>query len=485
MHRVVSRYRKLLGCIASCFAMSQVVAADPGEAGPAAVETAERFPVLPSNRDEERRNAYGQITYIWQKKDSFPAAYTNLDRSPNSLLPQKERTYTFTATAFLGLRAWQGGEIYLAPEVIAELPPSELHGMGGSIPNGELEKNGARYPTLYRSRLFLRQTWNLGGESTRTESGPMQLAGSTNSRRFVLTAGNLAVIDIFDRNAFAGDVRRQFIGMNFMTHAAFDFAADARGYSWGLIGEYYHDDWAFRAGRFIGPRHPNQLQLDFSVMNFYGDNVEVEHKHRLYGRPGKVRFLVYRNVENMGRWDDAISTFLADPARNAATCTQFNYGSNNAGAPDLCWIRRKNTKVGAGVNLEQSITDDIGVFFRGMKADGRTEVYAYTSTDSSISLGTQIKGNRWRREGDYAGIGYAQNWLSASHVRYLSLGGVDGFIGDGRLTYKPERALEVYYNFRVSKSLWLTLDYQHVNNPAYNADRGSVTFYGGRVHAEF
>jgi hypothetical protein len=313
----------------------------------------------------------------------------------------------------------------------------------------------------------------------------MQLAGSADSRRFVLTAGNLSIIDIFDRNSYSGDVRQQFINMNFLTHAAYDFAADARGYSWGLAGEYYYDDWAFRLGRFLGPRDPNQLQLNYSIMNYYGDQLEIEHKHDLFGRPGKLRLLFYRHVENMGSWDDAIHAFESDPNKNATTCTSFNYGSGNASAPDLCWARKKNTKMGLGINLEQSIADDIGVFFRGMKSDGKTEVYAYTATDSSISMGTSIKGTRWGRARDSVGIGYAQNWLSTSHVKYLNMGGIDGFIGDGKISYKPEQVLEAYYNFNVNKYFWLTLDFQHVANPAYNSDRGPVSMYGVRVHAEY
>jgi high affinity Mn2+ porin len=120
-----------------------------------------------------------------------------------------------------------------------------------------------------------------------------------------------------------------------------------------------------------------------------------------------------------------------------------------------------------------------------MKSDGKTEVYAFTSADSSISFGSLIKGTGWGRPKDTAGAGYAQNWLSQLHVAYLNLGGIDGFIGDGRIGYKPERMFEAFYNINLNKYLWFTLDYQHVTNPAYNADRGPVNMYGIRVHAEF
>ena len=435
--------------------------------------------------EDDDWNAHGQATYIYHAKPPFSAVYTNLNGTPNSLVPSRERAWTTSATAFLGLKTWQGGELYVAPEMIAEVPLSGLRGLGGSVQNGELEKNGDSTPTFYRSRLFLRQTWRLGGEQRKVESAPMQLAKTEDSRRFVLTAGNLAIIDVFDRNAYASDVRQQFLNMNFLTYAAYDFDADARGYSWGVAGEYYYDNWAFRAGRFIGPRHPNQLQLNYSPFKYYGDQVELEHKHSIFGKEGALRLLAFRNVGNIGRWDEAISAFQSDPTRNATTCTGFNYGSANSGAPDLCWARHTNSKVGLGISGEQSVTDDIGVFFRAMKTDGKVEVQSFTSTDSSLSAGTVIKGVRWQRPGDSVGIGYARNWLSALHAEYLDMGGIDGFIGDGRLNYKPEQTLEAFYNFNVSRYFWLTLDYQYIANPAYNADRGPVKLYGIRLHAEF
>jgi high affinity Mn2+ porin len=435
--------------------------------------------------DEERWNAYGQATYIANKHDAFAARYTNLNGSPNSLSPDKERSWSATATAYLGVRPWRGGELFFVPEMIAQVAFSDLHGLGGSVQNGELEKTGFSHPIFYRSRLFLRQTWNFGGESAKVESAAMQLAKSADSRRFVLTAGNLAIIDIFDRNAVAGDIRQQFLSMNFATYAAYDFAADARGYSWGLAGEYYRDDWALRAGRFLVPRLPNQLELNHQLMKYYGDQIELERQHQFRGRPGKIQLLAYRNVALMGRWNDAIDALRADPGKTAANCTEFNYGSDNATAPDLCYVRGRHVKVGVGVSLEQSITDDIGVNLRAMKSDGRTEVDAFESADSSLALAALVKGVRWKRAQDSVGIGFAQNWISSAHANFLGMGGVDAFIGDGAIRNRPERAFEAYYNIGVTKFFWLTLDYQRVENPAYNADRGPVNIYGFRLHAEF
>jgi hypothetical protein len=434
---------------------------------------------------DERWNIYSQATYISSFKDRFSAAYSNLNGTPNSLDTKALYGFTATFTSYLGLKAWKGAEFYVAPEMISELPLSGLKGIGGSIQNFELQKNGSESSTWYLSRSIYRQTLSFGGTSSEVKSAPMQLGGTVDSRRFVFTGGTFSILDIFDKNTYAADLRRQFLNMAFLTNAAYDFAADARGYTTGFVGEFYYDDWAFRFGRIAGPKDPNDLPVNFNILKYYGDQIELEHKHSIQGQPGAIKLLAYRNRERMGRFSDAITAFQADPNKNATTCTTYNYDSSNPNAPDLCWARKPNIKMGIGINLEQGITEDIGVFFRGMYSDGKTEVYSYTSSDRSLSFGAAMKGLRWGRGKDTLGIGYAQSWISNEHAAYLNMGGVDGFIGDGKINYKPEQVVDIYYQCHVFSSTWLTADYQHLANPAYNADRGPVDIYGARVHFEF
>jgi hypothetical protein len=348
-----------------------------------------------------------------------------------------------------------------------------------------MQKNGAVHSTWYLSRAIYRQTLSLGGTHTEVKSGPMQLGGAVDSRRFVFTAGTFSILDIFDKNTYAGDLRRQFLNMAFLTHASYDFAADARGYTTGLAGEFYFDDWAFRFARIAGPKDPNDLPKEFNILKYYGDQIELEHKHIIKQQPGAVKLLAYRNRERMGRFSDAISAYQANSNHNATTCTGYNYESNNASAPDLCWSRKPDIKMGIGINMEQGITEDLGVFFRGMISDGKTEVYSYTSSDQSMSFGAILKGLRWGRGKDSLGIGYAQSWISNYHASYLNMGGIDGFIGDGKINYKPEQVVDIYYQWHVISSVWVTMDYQHLANPAYNSDRGPVDIYGARLHLEF
>jgi high affinity Mn2+ porin len=437
--------------------------------------------------NDEDWNAYGAITDIWTQKFGFHARYTNsfLTMGPTSLITAPELSFTETATIYLGLRLWPGGEAYFVPEIIGERPLSSLRGLGGAIQNFELQKNGQTIPTPYLSRTYLRQTFELGGAPVEKTSDPSQLARTDRSQRLVFTVGNFSVLDFFDKNTVSGDLTRSYFNMAFLTYAAYDFAADARGYAWGGMAELDDDDWTFRFGRFTPPKDPNELPLDFHLDKVYGDQAEVEHAHRLLGQTGAVRVLGYRNVENMGRFADAIASFRADPTKNAATCTAFNYGSTNATAPDLCWARRSNVKVGIGLSVEQQIRPDVGVFFRGMYSDGQTEVYSYTSTDRSVSVGGTARGTSWKRAADMIGVGWSAGWISSIHAEYLGMGGIDGFIGDGKIHQASEQVLEAFYSFSLGSSAWLTADYQHIWNPAYNADRGPVNILGGRAHVEF
>lgn len=417
----------------------------------------------------ERWNARFQATYIRQVKPAFSVAYS----SANSLLPDAEKSYSFTSTAYLGLRLARETELYLNPELVQGVALSGLVGLVGlvglgGLSNSELQKTGGPTPTLYRARLFVRQTWGLGGERENVASDQNQLAGMRDNHRLVLTAGNFAVNDVFDVNTYAHDARTQFMNWVFLTHGAYDFAADARGYSRGAALEYYAGDWVLRAGRFMLPREPNGLPLDPDLSRHHGDQVELEKSYRLSGQPGKARLLLFRNRAVMGRFADAL-------ARAAG------------GVPDTATVRQLHTKRGWGVSLEQSLGDTAGVFARLGRSDGASEVYAFAEIDRSLSLGVSIKGTRWGRELDTFGLAYARNGLSGSHRAYLAAGGLGFFVGDGRLNYRPEAIVEGYYSFGldVLQRTALTLGAQFIRNPGYNADRGPVRVYSVRLHTEF
>ena len=410
-------------------------------------------------------NAKFQATYIRQIHPGFSAAYSG----PLSLVPTPEKGYSFTSTAYLGKRLARDTELYFNPEVVQGVAFSGLTGLGG-LNNSELQKSGGPNPTLYLARLFVRQTWGLGGERESVESEANQLGGSRDKNRVVLTAGNLAITDIFDGNSYAHDARTQLMNWSFFTHGAYDFAADARGYSWGAALEYFGDDWAIRAGRFAQPKEPNGLLLDFALGRHYGDQVELEKSYQLAGQPGKMRLLAFRNQVYTGGFSEALA--------NAAV---------TGGVPDTALVRRLRSKTGVGLNMEQALNPDVGVFARAARSNGKTEVYAFAEIDRSLSVGTTIQGASWGRPNDVFGLAYAQNGLSPSHQAFLAAGGIGFFVGDGALNYRPEKIVEGYYSLGLPllKQSAVSLGMQYLRNPGYNADRGPVKVYAVRLHTEF
>jgi hypothetical protein len=236
----------------------------------------------------------------------------------------------------------------------------------------------------------------------------------------------------------------------------------------------------------LPPQNPNTLPVDFRFWQYFSDSVEIEHDHTLFGQSGAVRLLAYRNHVVTGRFADAINVYQADPTKNAAACTAYNYSSMNTTAPDLCWVRGPNQKWGVGINIEQFVAQGIGLFFRAMYSDGQSEVDAFNAADADLSLGVVAKGGLWRRPLDVAGLGYGMSWISDIHARYLAMGGIDGFIGDGRLRKAAEGVVEVFYSVNLFRAIWLAADYQMVWNPGYNADRaGPVHIPGVKCHVEF
>ncbi len=416
-------------------------------------------------QEAEDWNAKFQATYIWQYKPPFAAAYSG----PNSLSAEREKGYSSTATGFLGFRPWTGGELYINPQVSQSVPLSGQTGLGGFASGDVSATHDGPPPTFSLARIFLRQTWGFGGDKKDIESDANQLAGKVDRRRLVLTAGYMYVLDLFDENEFSHDMRTQFMNWSLFTHGAYQYAADSYGRSWGFALAYRHKEWAIRAARFMQPKQLHERPLDTRIFRHYGDQLEIERSHEVAGQAGVVRLLAFRNRAVMPRFQDAL-----------------DFAAANGGTPDIDAVRNgEQIKYGFGVNVEQNLTPNVGVFARASRSDGKTATYTFAEIDRSVSAGVSVHGSAWARRKDTLGVGVARNELSQVHREYLAAGGLGVFIGDGRINYRPEAILETYYSVNVFKNAWLTFDFQRIRNPAYNADRGPVSVGSVRLHAEF
>jgi len=412
--------------------------------------------------DETLFDWHAQTTYARQFKPAIQSPYQGV----NSLRRAAETSYTFTGTLFLGLRLASGTELYFNPEAVRANPFSGLHGLGG-FANGEFQRGAGATLKAYRARLFLRHAWNLSGAEEQQESEQNQVPIRYSAERIVLTAGNLSVLDVFDALDYSRDARTQFMNWTSLTYGAWDYPADARGYTWGAAIEYITPGWQARAGRFLVPVESNGLRLDRRIAQRYGDVVEFELPYKLAGLPGIARALWFHNRVQAGAFSDAIAL-----------------GAAMAATPDLTLVRRPQSKVGFGLGTQIEITKAVGAYARAGWSDGKTETFMFTEIDRSFSAGALVKGDGWARPGDSIGIAAYLNGLSRSHRDYLAAGGLGFFLGDGRLSYSGERILETFYSLGVAKGTAISLGYQRVTNPGYNRDRGPANFLGLRLHAE-
>jgi high affinity Mn2+ porin len=148
-------------------------------------------------------------------------------------------------------------------------------------------------------------------------------------------------------------------------------------------------------------------------------------------------------------------------------------------------VRTYTSRPGVSINLEQQVSETVGVFARAGWADGNIEPWDFTDADRTVSGGVSLNGKPWGRPGDTIGIAGAINGISPIHQAFFNAGGIGILIGDGQLPNPGlEQVFETYYNYALSPAWRLTFDYQFINNPAYNTQRGPVNVFGLRLHAQ-
>ena len=412
----------------------------------------------------EKWNLYFQATSIGQYHDRIHSPY----ESPFSLAAHPEGEASITSTLFLGLRLASNTQFYFNPEIAGGRAFSGTNGIA-NFPNGEMPRVSTATPKPYLARAYVTQDFGFGDKREMVSSDANQLAGSRPLKRYSVTAGRFTLTDFFDNNRYTHDPRTQFMGWATMYNGAWDYPADTRGYTWGWVHELHMRRWSLRYGSGAAPRTANGLRFDRRVFRDRGDVFEGEVRFGPGSHEGAIRALSYINHSRAGTYAQAMQL--------AATT-----GSK----PDITATSRPGTlKYGFGLNVEQEIRKDIGVFARLGWNDGKTQSFAFAVIDRLATGGISIKGGRWRRPSDTVAGALTVTGLAGVHALYLARGGFDFMLGDGALNYAPEYISESYYSARLFESVFATIDLQHVNNPAYNRDRGPVWIGSLRVHLEW
>lgn len=411
--------------------------------------------------DAEDWAVHGQATFI----DQYHPAFRSPFRGPNSLDPGSRGNETFNATLYAGARPWDGAELWINGEIDQGFGLSDTLGVA-AFTNGQGSKVGEAVPYFRLHRLFFRQTFDLGGVDEEVDGAANQLSGSRTHDNLVITAGKFSAVDIFDTNSNAHDPANDFLNWAVIDMGAYDYAADAWGYSYGVAAEWTTGDWTLRGGFFDLSRIPNGTELTRGFGQYQLD-AELEHRFQLFGRNGKVKLLGFASRGNFGAYKDAVAAAGFQPA-------------------DIVAVRRPSFRPGMSVNLEQGISDDVGAFLRMGLSDGSHEADEFTDIDNSVAAGLSLKGESWGRGDDAVGLAFESAGVSRAAQAFLAAGGLGILVGDGQLPhYDRENVVEIYYSAALFKGVALTADYQFVANPAYNPDRGPLSVLGLRLHGQF
>jgi high affinity Mn2+ porin len=407
-----------------------------------------------------------QYTFVDQNQSRVHSPYSG----PLSLNPNGSTARSHTFGGYFGIQLPAHFQIYVDVEMFKGEGVSGATGLGG-LTNGDIIRSGVASlgKTPYVARSYVRWTVPLGSETTAVERGQDQLPGNEATKHIEVKAGLMAVNDDFDKNRYADSTRTQFMNWSLWNNTAWDFAADTRGYTYGVMIGWIMQGWSLRYGIYRMPYEANGQRLISSLSESNGQQLELTLQPKPDG--WALRFLGYYNKGNMGIYQQAI---------DIAEATGQPPDIHADDAPG-------RHKFGFGINGELPVADngDTGFFMRTGWNDGHTESFIFTEVDRLLSGGFQLSGVHWDRSDDRLGIGVAIDGLSRIHADYLQMGG-DGFLlGDGTLRYGPEQIAEVYYNIAVIDHLSISPDLQFIRNPGYNRDRGPARFAGLRAHVEF
>lgn len=408
----------------------------------------------------------GQATVVFQVHPNFHSPY----QGTNSFTPQAENAISQSYTLYTGVRLLPWLELYGDPEMVRGRGLSDALGIAG-FTNGEVIRNPAIGTAPYLARVFLRANIPLAEGSEDVPTGELQVEGTRPTHRLTVTFGVLATNDLFDTNRYANSARTQFLNWALITDPAYDFAADTRGYTRGLALEWAIPDFALKAGVFQMPTVANGVDLDWDLGKANGAQIEADLRHEIWeGHATVLRLFSYLNHANMGDYRLAVAQAQASGT-----------------TPDIAATRVPGrAKYGFGLNFEQPLADagETGLFGRLGWNDGATESFAFTECEASLSVGAQVAGATWRREDDRVGIAFVANGLDDRHAEYLGAGGLGFLLGDGRLNHGSEMITEVYYALHLLSWFTVSADYQFVEHPGYNRDRGPVSVFSLRGHIE-
>ena len=408
----------------------------------------------------------GQANFIFQTHPDFHALYSGR----NSFSPRYEKATSRVLTLYTGIQLDASTEVLMDIEEAGGAALSTGLGLAG-FTNLDIVRNPLLSKTPYLGSGMIHKVFTLSRDKVESSRSYLSLFDELPRRRLEIRFGKFSIPDFFDVNSAGSDTHLQFVNWATDNNAAYDYAADTRGYTVGVSADYEDRNWGFRFAEALMPIVANGPHLIYRPWSAHAENWEYELRRSVIpGKSGVIRLLAYTNYANMGIYREAVANFL-----NGVTAT-----------PDITAHRWQITrKYGFGANIEQGLARNLTAFVRFGWNNDKTESFVYTEVGQTFAVGLGSTGEVWHRRLDRAGVALVSNAISKDHQGYLAEGGYGFLIGDGKLNYGRENILEGYYTAHIWRGLYLAPGVQYIVNPGYNRDRGPVIVPGLRAHLEF
>jgi len=408
----------------------------------------------------------GQANFIFQANPPFYAKYTGR----HSLNPNFDHALSRVVTIYTGVRLNNSTELLFDLEEAGGSALSTGLGLAG-FTDLDIVRNPLLTKTPYPARAMIHKVFALSKDKVENNRNALSLFDELPRRRLEVRFGKFSMPDFIDINSVGSDTHLQFMNWTVDNNGAWDYAADTRGYTVGVIADYEDRNWGFRFAEGLMPKVANGIDLVWRPWQVHAENWEYELRRGLVPKkPGVVRLLAYTNYANMGIYRQAIAQF----EQHLVPIPKIT---------DHPWhITRK---YGFGMNIEQNLAPHLTAFGRFGWDNGKTESFAYTEVDQIFEGGLAANGALWHRRQDRTAVAFVSNAISKDHQNYLALGGLGFLLGDGALHYGRENIIETYYTLHLWRGIYVAPDLQHINNPGYNRDRGPVLVPSFRLHLEF
>ncbi|MGA9494554.1 MAG: carbohydrate porin [Terriglobales bacterium] len=408
----------------------------------------------------------GQANFIFQALPPFHADYSG----PHSLGPGYEKATSRVMTLYTGVRLNHSTELLVDIEEAGGAALSEGFGLAGNT-DLDIVRNPSLSKAPYLGRGMIHTVIGLSKDKVENQRSFLSLFDELPRRRLEIRVGKFSMPDFFDQNSVGSDTHFQFVNWSVDQNGAWDYAADTRGYTVGVVADFEDRNWGFRFAEVLMPVVANGIDLVWRPWQVHAENWEYELRHGVIPKKaGVVRLLAYSNYANMGIYREANTQFV----------------EGQVPVPEITnhpW--HVTHKYGFGVNLEQDLARYVTAYARWGWDNGKAESFVYTEIDSTLNQGIGINGALWHRRQDRAGVAFVSNGIKKDHQVYLADGGEGFLLGDHGLNYGRENIFESYYTLHVWRGIYLAPGVQHINNPGYNRDRGPVVVATLRAHVEF